>query len=94
MYDVAKHLGAIGAATVHLTIAIRAPSMKVTDALEIAINALKQIDVDAVARAILEWIEVHPWETAAIVIPLILLACTSAFLGLAGFTASGVLAGK
>jgi hypothetical protein len=82
--NVAKHLSALDAATVHLTIAIRAASMKVSDALGFAIDALKQIDVAVVARAILDWIKSHPWETAAIVVP----------LGLAGFTASGVLAGK
>jgi hypothetical protein len=89
-----KHLGAFDAAIVHLTNAIRAACMKVGDALEIAIDAFKQIDVAAVTKAIIEWIKAHPRETAAIVVPLVLLACTPAFLSLAGFTATGDLAGK
>jgi ElaB/YqjD/DUF883 family membrane-anchored ribosome-binding protein len=60
---VTKHWNTFDAATVHLTIAIRAACMKVGDALEIAIDALKQIDVAAVTKAILKWIRAHPWET-------------------------------
>jgi hypothetical protein len=91
---VTKHWNAFDAATVHLTIATRAACMKVGDALEIAIDTLKQIDVAAVAKAVLKWIRAHPWETVAIVIPLVMLVCTPTFLSLAGFTATGVLAGK
>jgi len=82
------------AATMHLTIAMRAAKAKTQDALDIAIATLKKMDVVAVAKAIHDWIKAHPWETAAIVIPLVLLACTPAFLGLVGFTASGIAAGK
>lgn len=82
------------AATMHLTIAMRAAKAKTQDALDIAIATLKKMDVVAVAKAILDWIKAHPWETAAIVIPLVLLACTPAFLGLVGFTAGGIAAGK
>jgi hypothetical protein len=84
---------AFQAATCHLVIAYRAFKLGVHDTLELAIAALKKIDVVAVAKASLEWIKAHPYETAAVVIPLILLACTPAILGLVGFTAGGVAAG-
>jgi hypothetical protein len=85
---------AFQAAACHLVIAYRAFKSGVHDALELAIAALKKIDIVAVTKASLEWIKAHPYETAAVVIPLILLACTPAILGLAGFTAGGVAAGK
>lgn len=84
---------ALDAATVHLTSAICAATKKAFDSLKKAIEKLKKMDVVVVTKAVAEWIKAHPWETAAIVIPLILLACTPAFLGLAGFTAGGVAAG-
>ncbi|KAH7400528.1 hypothetical protein DE146DRAFT_677319 [Phaeosphaeria sp. MPI-PUGE-AT-0046c] len=87
-------INALDAATVHLTIAIRSASIKADDALKIAIDTLKNMDLVVVVKAVTQWIKAHPWETAAIVVPLILLACTPAFLGLAGFTAGGITAGS
>jgi hypothetical protein len=81
------------AAAVQLTAAIHAASTKAHDALNIAVSALKKMDVTIVAKAALEWMKAHSWQTAAIVGPLILLACTPAFLGIFGFTASGIAAG-
>ncbi|KAF2024472.1 hypothetical protein EK21DRAFT_94053 [Setomelanomma holmii] len=85
---------AIEAATIHLKIAVRAMMMSAHDALDLAIAALKKIDAFEVMKAALKWMKHHPWETAAIIIPLVILACTPAFLSLAGFTATGVAAGS
>lgn len=85
--------GTIDAAVVHLTIAIRAAKLKAEDALDIAIAALKNLKMATLMKAAVEWIRLHPWETAALIIPIVLMACTPAFLGLVGFTASGVAAG-
>jgi hypothetical protein len=85
---------AIEAATVHLTIAARAVATSAHDAVEIAITALKNIEPVAVFKAVQSWVRANPWETAAIVIPLVLLGCTPAFLAAAGFTAGGIAAGK
>jgi hypothetical protein len=81
------------AAIIHITAAAQACSARVYDAFNTAIIALKKINFRIVAKAIWEWIKAHPWETAAIVIPFILLACTPAFLALAGFTGGGIAAG-
>lgn len=85
--------GTIDAAVVHLTIAIRAAKLKAEDALDIAIAALKNLEMATLMKAAVEWIRLHPWETAALIIPIVLMACTTAFLGLVGFTASGIAAG-
>jgi hypothetical protein len=81
-------------ATVHFTIAIRAARMKAEDALKLAVEALKKLDATAIIEAALMWMKTHPWETAAIIIPLVLMAVTPAALGLAGFTAGGIAAGS
>ncbi|KAF2448235.1 hypothetical protein P171DRAFT_428344 [Karstenula rhodostoma CBS 690.94] len=84
----------IDAAVIHITIAIRAAKMGAEDAWAIAIQALKKLDLRTIAKAAMEWMKAHPWETAALLVPLVLVACTPAFLGLAGFTAGGVAAGS
>jgi hypothetical protein len=81
------------AAVIHFTIAIRAARAQAEDALELAVKALKKLDVTTVVKAAIEWIKSHPWESAAVIVPLVLMACTPALLGLAGFTAGGVVAG-
>jgi hypothetical protein len=91
--NIAGPSSSLDAAVVHLTVAIRAAGMKAHDALELAIEALKKIGLPTVVKAAMVWMRAHPWETAAIVIPLVLLACTPALLGAAGFTATGVAAG-
>lgn len=85
--------GTIDAAMVHLTIAIRAAKLQAEDALEIAVAALKNLKITTLMKAAMEWMKLHPWETAALIVPVLLMACTPAFLGLVGFTASGVAAG-
>ncbi|OAL00327.1 hypothetical protein IQ06DRAFT_347692 [Phaeosphaeriaceae sp. SRC1lsM3a] len=59
-------------ATIHLTIAIRSAGVKAHDALMIAVDTLKRMDLVVVAEAVAQWIKAHRWKTAAIVIPLIL----------------------
>jgi hypothetical protein len=51
-------------------------------------------DINTLGEAVKAWIKAHPWEFAAIVVPLVLLACTPAVLGAVGFTAGGIAAGK
>ncbi|KAL1794495.1 hypothetical protein ACET3X_007916 [Alternaria dauci] len=86
--------GSIDAAVVHLTIALRAAKLKAEDALAIAVTALKNLHVATLMRAAVEWIKLHPWESVALLVPVVLMACTPAFLGVIGFTAGGVAAGS
>jgi hypothetical protein len=79
--------------TINLTIAIQAARLKPHGVLDFAIQALKKMDVAIVLKEALAWVKAHPWEMAAIVTPLALLACIPTFLGLIGFTASGIAAG-
>jgi hypothetical protein len=69
----------VAVAGIHLTNAISACGRKASRALDQAIEALRQIGIIDVAKAGAKWMKEHPWETAAIFIPLILLACTPAF---------------
>ncbi|KAE8847569.1 hypothetical protein PTNB85_01412 [Pyrenophora teres f. teres] len=70
----------VALASYHLANAIRAFGRKASCAFDRAIEALRQIDIID--------------ETAAILVPLILLACTPAFLSIAGFTAGGITTGS
>ncbi|KAJ4378099.1 hypothetical protein N0V83_000931 [Neocucurbitaria cava] len=73
--------------------AIQVFDEKVKNAVDSAVQKLKQLRVLDMAKATGKWMKEHPWETAATVIPLILLACTPAILGAVGFTAGGIAAG-
>ncbi|EUC42079.1 hypothetical protein COCMIDRAFT_29260 [Bipolaris oryzae ATCC 44560] len=86
--------GTIDTAVIHLTIVIRAARMQAKDALGIAIEALKNLGITVMMKAAVVWIKSHPWEIAALIVPVLLAACTPAFLGLAGFTAGGIAAGS
>jgi hypothetical protein len=83
----------VAVAGIHLANAVRAFGEKASRAFDQAIEALRQIGIIDVAKAATKWMKEHPWETAAILIPLILLACTPALLSIAGFTAGGIGAG-
>lgn len=78
---------------IHVKRALRALGDKSVGALNEAIEALRKIDYIQVAKRVCAWVKDHPWEIAAIFIPLILLGFTPAFLAAAGFTAGGVAAG-
>ncbi|KAF2133286.1 hypothetical protein P153DRAFT_381724 [Dothidotthia symphoricarpi CBS 119687] len=78
----------------HFMRAFQAWITKSAEAFDDAIAALRKMNFVEVAKAAGAWVKEHPWETAAIVIPLILLACTPAFLTAAGFTAGGIAAGS
>lgn len=80
-------------AVIHFTIAIRAARIQAQDALDTAIEALKNLDITTVLKAAMVWVKSHPWETTALAIPLLLTLCTPAFLGFAGFTLGGVATG-
>ncbi|KAH6644181.1 hypothetical protein C7974DRAFT_16129 [Boeremia exigua] len=84
----------IDVAVIHFTIAIRAARTQAEDALGTAVEVLKNQGNAVVIKAAMEWIKLHPWEAAALIIPILLVACTPAFLGLAGFTAGGIAAGS
>ncbi|KAF1934734.1 hypothetical protein EJ02DRAFT_507365 [Clathrospora elynae] len=84
----------VAVAGIHLANAIRAFGQKASRAFDKAIEALRQIGIIDVAKAATKWTKEHPWETATILVPLILLACTPAFLSIAGFTAGGIAAGS
>lgn len=49
--------------------------------------------ITTILKAAMKWIKSHPWETAALIIPVLPTICTPALLGVAGFTASGIAAG-
>jgi hypothetical protein len=83
----------VAVAGIHLANAIRAFGQNASRAFDKAIEALRQIGIIDVSKAAAKWMKEHPWETAAILVPLILLACTPAFLSIAGFTAGGIAAG-
>jgi hypothetical protein len=67
--------------------------MQAEDAWGVAIKALNDLGITTIIKAAMVWMKSHPWETAALIVPVLLTACTPAFLGLAGFTAGGVAAG-
>lgn len=85
----AGSMGDFDRATVYLAQAVTFTSA----ARDHSIQMLKKIDLKIVAKAILEWIKAHLYETAAIVVPLLLLACTPGLLGLLGFGTTGIAAG-
>lgn len=85
-----KVLAAVG----HITKALRALRRNTIDVFERAVARLRELKIVDRAKIVSAWIKAHPWETAAIVVPLILIACTPAILGAVGFTAGGVAAGK
>lgn len=51
-------------------------------------------DIKCLGEAAVAWIKAHPWEPAAIVVPLFILAWTPVILSGVGFEANGVAAGK
>lgn len=73
--------------------AIQVCGEKVKDAVDSAVEKLKELRVMNRAKAAGNWMKERPWETATIVIPPALLACTPAILGAVGFTAGGIEAG-
>lgn len=85
-----KVLAAVG----HITKALRALRRNTIDVFERAVARLRELKIVDRAKIVGAWIKAHPWETAAIVVPLILLACTPAILGAVGFTPGGVAACK
>jgi hypothetical protein len=87
-------LPGIDVAVIHLTVAIRAARMQAEDALSIAIEALKNLGITTIMKAAMVWMKSHPWESVALIVPVLLTACTPAFLGFAGFTAGGIAAGQ
>ncbi|CBX91006.1 hypothetical protein IAQ61_002472 [Plenodomus lingam] len=81
-------------AACHLTLAVRAYYAKAAGAFEYAVAELRKMGVINVAKVLAAWIMARQWETAAIVVPLILVACTPAVLGVVGFGSGGIVAGS
>jgi hypothetical protein len=72
-----------------LTGAIQQARDKFADAIE----QVKKLGFMGVARAVGRWMKEHPWETAAIIVFIVLMASTPAILGAMGFTSAGIAAG-
>jgi hypothetical protein len=62
-------------------------------AIQVAVEECKKLGFIGVVQATTAWMKADPQETAAMGIPLILLACTPAILSAMGFTVTGIAAG-
>jgi hypothetical protein len=85
--------GAMSNALMKVTASVAVGGVKMRNAVKDAIEVFKNSLAFDLAKVLGIWIRAHPWETATIIIPLILLACTPAILGAVGFGAGGVIAG-
>jgi hypothetical protein len=63
------------------------------DAVLDAVEKVKKLRWIGTAKAIRDWIKLHPWETALILVPLVALACTAIALSFTGFGPAGIFAG-
>ncbi|KAF2828655.1 hypothetical protein CC86DRAFT_269002, partial [Ophiobolus disseminans] len=63
------------------------------DACADAVATCKKLGFVGIAKAAGRWIEMHPWETAAIVVLLVSLVITPVILSAMGFTSVGIAAG-
>jgi hypothetical protein len=63
------------------------------DKLADAIEQVKKLGLMGVARVVGRWMKEHPWETAAIIVFIVVMASTPAILGAMGFTSAGIAAG-
>ncbi|KAH8643105.1 hypothetical protein IG631_00568 [Alternaria alternata] len=59
-----------------------------------AVKKVKELGFIGTAKAIGEWIKLHPWETALIVVPLVALIVTAIALSATGFGPAGIVAGR
>ena len=84
------------AATAHLNASLRALNEQDKSGFVHAIGSLAKlgVNVNRMAKRALNWVKERPWETATILIPLIVLTCTPGIIGAVGFTAGGIAAGK
>ncbi|CAN9222043.1 unnamed protein product [Alternaria alternata] len=64
------------------------------DAVTEAVNKVRELGFIGTAKAIGEWIKLHPWETALIVVPLVALIATAIALSATGFGPAGIVAGS
>jgi ElaB/YqjD/DUF883 family membrane-anchored ribosome-binding protein len=64
------------------------------DKLKDAVEQVKRLGFVGVAKVAGRWIKEHPWEAAAIIAFIVVLASTPAILGAIGFTSAGIAAGK
>jgi hypothetical protein len=86
----------INAATVHLTITVRAWGLGMQDAFRTAIEKLKRINVIDSAKALVGWLKQSPRKVIYTVCVLFPLLCTGAALptlSLVGFGSEGIRAG-
>jgi hypothetical protein len=63
------------------------------DAVLDAVEKVKKLGWIGTAKAIRDWIKLHPWKIALIVVPLVALVCTAIALSAAGFGSAGIVAG-
>lgn len=64
------------------------------DAVTEAVKKVKELGFIGTVKAIGEWIKLHPWETALIVVPLVALIATAIALSASGFGPAGIVAGR
>jgi hypothetical protein len=64
------------------------------DAVTESVKKVKELGFIGTAKAIGEWIKLHPWETALIVVPLVALIATAIALSATGFGPAGIVAGR
>ena len=88
--------GDIVAAKVDLDAAFRAIQRQDKDSFDRAITSLTKLglELNQMAKVVAAWVKEHPYLTAAIVVSIILFACTPAIIGAAGFGAGGIVAGR
>lgn len=63
------------------------------DAASNAVSRIKKLGLIRIAKEVGRWINSHPAETAAIVVFVVVMACTPAILTAVGFTTGGIAAG-
>jgi hypothetical protein len=68
-------------------------AIHVKDTIVDAVETVKKLGVKGTAGAIANCVRDHPWETAAIVLPLLVLAIIAIALSAADFGADGIAAG-
>ncbi|RYN42034.1 hypothetical protein AA0112_g1811 [Alternaria arborescens] len=78
----------------HVADKVTSLTTQAKDAVTEAVKKVKELGFIGTAMAIGEWIKLHPWETALIVVPLVVLIATTIALSATGFGPAGIVAGS
>lgn len=90
-------LSKLDAATIHLTIAVRAWHLGIQDAFNTAIEALKNFNAINLAKALAKWVRQNTKTVSVIACVLVPLMCAGLalpILGTIGFGSGGIVAGR